>query len=109
MLPKVTLAFPSVVDSGTLLAEAVLAARFVPKIETSDPGATAWPVVKLAPLIMPPFEITGVCAKANAALAIIAEERTVSFNTPPNILDCKRSRGACGIETAEFTSEKARP
>jgi hypothetical protein len=36
-----TLTLPRVVESGTVLAEAEVEARLVPKMEISDPGATA--------------------------------------------------------------------
>ena len=65
MLLKVTLTPPSDVESGTLLAEAVVVLRFVPKMETREPAATAWPLVKLAPFNTPPFAIAG-CAHAAA-------------------------------------------
>src|SRR5579883_1139616 len=39
---KVTEVPPSEVDSGTVLAVASPEAKFVPKIETIEPGATGW-------------------------------------------------------------------
>jgi purine nucleoside phosphorylase len=36
------------VENGTVLANAIEEARLVPKIETSEPGATACPEAKLA-------------------------------------------------------------
>jgi hypothetical protein len=43
----------------------------VPKIETNDPGATGWPVAKLAPFKTPPDE-TEVCAFAAIAREKVA-------------------------------------
>src|SRR5579871_4045560 len=45
---KVTLSPPREVGSGIELAKELLVAKLVPKIETSDPAAAAWPGEKLA-------------------------------------------------------------
>jgi hypothetical protein len=72
-LLNVTLTPPRVVESGTLAAEAVVEAKFVPKIETSDPGATGCPFAKLAPFTTPPWAT--VCP-----YAAIAPEKHASMN-----------------------------
>jgi hypothetical protein len=65
MLLKVTLTPPSDVESGTVVAAELVEARFVPKMETNDPGATGCPVAKLAPFKTPPDATEGVdCAYA---------------------------------------------
>ena len=65
---KVTFTSVSVVENGTELAVAVEDARFVPKIETSDPGATGCPLMKLAELSDARLgSIAGVCADATIA------------------------------------------
>jgi hypothetical protein len=56
---------PSKFGSGVSLADAMTGARFAPKIETSEPGATASPspnrfFAKLAPLRMAPLITLGV-------------------------------------------------
>src|SRR5579863_2125794 len=50
---------PSVVGKGTLLALTREAARFVPKTEAIDPGASGR-LLKLAPFTVPPVLNTGV-------------------------------------------------
>jgi hypothetical protein len=40
-------------------AEATWDAKFVPKIEISDPPVIGWPDAKLAPFMIPPLEIAG--------------------------------------------------
>jgi hypothetical protein len=55
------------VESGTEEADFTPAAKFVPKIDTREPGETACPLAKLAPLTTPPFEMTGVCASIETA------------------------------------------
>src|SRR5579863_1892498 len=52
-LLTVTLTPLSVVESGTVPEAAMFEARLDPKIETSEPGATAWLVVAPAVLVMP--------------------------------------------------------
>ena len=47
---------------GIALAWVVLGARFVPKMETKEPGVTTCPLAKLAALITPPSTTTGVWA-----------------------------------------------
>ena len=47
-------------ESGMVSAWAVVEARLVPKIDTSAPGATAWPEAKLAPFTTLPLGTTGV-------------------------------------------------
>ena len=67
---KVTVTFDREVESGTESADALAAARSVPKIDTSAPGGIGWPVLsKLAPFNTPPGAITGVCAAATIATA----------------------------------------
>ncbi len=51
---NVTETFDSEVESGMEFARALPDARFVPKIETREPGATACPLTKLAPFRTPP-------------------------------------------------------
>jgi hypothetical protein len=53
-LTNFTVTPPSVVESGTVEALAGAAAKLVPKIEKSEPGAIACPGVKLAPFTTPP-------------------------------------------------------
>src|ERR1017187_1521967 len=53
-LTNFTVTPPSVVESGIVSAPAGAAAKLVPKIENSEPGAMACPGTKLAPFTMPP-------------------------------------------------------
>ena len=53
-LTNFTVTPPSVVESGIVSAPAGAAARMVPKIENSEPGAMACPGTKLAPFTIPP-------------------------------------------------------
>src|SRR5689334_15531685 len=80
---NVTLTLDSEVESGIDNADAVAALRFVPKIDTSDPGATGTPdLSKLAPLSTPPAAITGVCAFAAAPPSInIAAKKAAGIKT----------------------------
>jgi hypothetical protein len=57
---NVTEALANWVGNGIELAEADVEPRPVPKIETNDPGLTAWPAAKLAALTMPLEGTTGV-------------------------------------------------
>lgn len=66
----------SVVESGTVPEEAMFEARFVPKIETSDPGATACPVDAPAVLVTPPALTTGGGVWAEAAIAVNSNRET---------------------------------
>ena len=60
---KVTLVSSKVVGRGTLSADRIAVAKFVPKMETIAPGAPAPPdsvaARKLAPFTIPPVFITG--------------------------------------------------
>src|SRR5260370_3545300 len=60
MLLNVTDTLLSDVESGMLSFCVRPEASSVPKIETSEPGATAWSLVKLAPFKTPPETIAGV-------------------------------------------------
>lgn len=64
---KVTETSPRVWGQGSVIAVTGAAARSVPVIVAIDPGASADEIVRLkvAPLVMPPAEIVGVCAWAD--------------------------------------------
>jgi len=63
---KCTVTPPRERENGTVLALAVCDASPDPKIENKEPPVSgmAW---KLAPFVMPPGAITGLCADASAA------------------------------------------
>ncbi len=88
---KVTLTFDSDVESGIVLALAVVLANPVPKIATIDPGATACCGAKLA-LFTTPFgetETVPLCAAASAAKSKYAVPRrlhpTMGPEYPPPV------------------------
>src|SRR5262245_1492034 len=66
-LLKVTETLASDVDKGMESAEAVDVARFVPKIDTRDPGVTACPGTNEAELRTPLSATFGFCAARGSA------------------------------------------
>ena len=79
MLLNITVTAPSDVERGMESAWARLVARFVPKIETREPGATPWLVAKLAAFSTPPDATTGVWANTVAAQARISRAVKIYF------------------------------
>ena len=67
---KVTVTPSKDVESGIVDADFIPAAKFVPKIETKEPGEIACPPAKLAPFTTPPLEMTGVWAIITPAINV---------------------------------------
>src|SRR5262252_1999006 len=75
---------PSILAERGIVSPGMVAeARPLPKIATRPPGATAWPLAKLAPLMTPPLKMDGCAAATPANIDVQAANRaSLSIRSP---------------------------